>query len=112
MWLCRASGDLKIDRDFVKTAFGSATTEILLGDAKLSRFKTELAITADVWLEHGREALGEAFRSPDDEKPRWLKDMQENLETIRRGDAWLLLYLASNVPCHCLDSRGEESQKG
>lgn len=98
-----------IDEQFVKIAYGSATDELLEGDTECARFKTELAIISECWVEQGQSAFERALTESD--KPEWMQDMEAKLEKIRRGSSSLTLYVASQVPCSCLGKLVQKAEQ-
>lgn len=107
-----------IDNHFVSIAHASPVTEILEnGDYELARFKTELAIVCKCFLQVGEEEFNRCLPNPlfDHTKPafppQWVLDMEETLEKIRHRDSALILYLANQVPCHCLNKLIAQAKK-
>ena len=107
-----------IDEQFVKIAHASPVSEIIDGgidresDYELARFKCELGIVSKCWLDVGKQEFSRVLPNPLSDgmrpmsKPDWLLEMEEKLDAIRCRDSALVLYLASHIPCNCLDKHG------
>lgn len=107
-----------IDEQLVKIAHASPVSEIMDGgndhepDYELARFKCELGIVSRCWLDVGKQEFSRVLPNPlfagmrPMSKPDWLLEMEEKLDAIRSRDSALVLYLASHIPCKCLDKHG------
>jgi hypothetical protein len=107
-----------IDEQFAKIAHASPVSEIMDGgndhepDYELARFKCELGIVSKCWLDVGKQEFSRVLPNPlfagmrPMSKPDRLLEMEEKLDAIRCRDSALVLYLASHIPCNCLDKHG------
>ena len=96
-----------VDEQYVKIAYASPVTELTHPQTRhdpqweLARFKTELGIVAEAFVE-----MGDSFMLASVMKmhPRIIQ-MEEDLDAIRQSKQKLAEYLSRQVPptCHCLD---------
>jgi hypothetical protein len=89
-----------IDADMVRCCFACATDEVLKGNMSLSRRFFLLGSYLATWLKLGKDVfLGLLAESP---KIQTMIDFSASIQKMRT-DRGLVLFLAEQIPCSCLD---------